>query len=215
MQNFKFKLKVSKVNRKDDILKECSSKFGVYIWGVVDKNSNFSPIYIGQAGGMIKNEFHSSSTDLAKRLLKHTKFIDNYNILKVDNFDSKNSIIKSDKEVLKMLKKEFSVYAANFAYINFKWDDNLNRVVGGKNNIKNEKITNSNLQKSLNHISTNFGFKYIEVPIDLLVIDGYNTSQIKRIILGLEKHVSNLYGNKGEKMIGMSLGKTEFIFELD
>jgi hypothetical protein len=148
-------------------------------------------------------------------LLKHTKFIDNYNILKVDNFDSKNSIIKSDKEVLKMLKKEFSVYAANFAYINFKWDDNLNRVVGGKNNIKNEKITNSNLQKSLNHISTNFGFKYIEVPIDLLVKDGYNTSQIKRIILGLEKHVSNLYGNKGEKMIGMSLGKTEFIFELD
>jgi hypothetical protein len=215
MQNFNFKLKVSKVNRKDDILKECSSKFGVYIWGVVDENSNFAPIYIGQAGGMIKNEFHLSSTDLSKRLIKHTKFIDNYNILKVDNFDSKNSIIKSDKEVLKMLKKEFSEYAANFAYINFKWDDNLNRVVGGKNNIKNEKITNSNLQKSLNHISINFGFKYIEVPIDLLLKDGYNTSQIKRIILGLEKHVSNLYGNKGEKMIGMSLGKTEFIFELD
>jgi hypothetical protein len=203
----KFKFKKSSLLQEKDIFKECQNKFGVYIWGIHEPNNNFIPIYVGQAGGKIKNEFKNSSTSIASRLNKHIHFIDNYNILKKDEIKNKNTILETDYEVKKMNRIMFENYSSKFAYINFQWDYKTNKVIGGKNSIKLSKTTSPDLMNTLNHIKSNFRFQYIDIEYDKLIQEGKSIQEIKQIILDLEKYVTNEYINKGEKLIGMTLGK--------
>lgn len=210
----KFKFKKSELLQEKDIYRECKNKFGIYIWGIQEPNSNFIPIYVGQAGGKIKNDFKNSTTSIASRLNKHIHFIDNYNILKKDEIKNKNNILKADNEVIKMNKIMFEDYSAKFAYINFQWNIKKNKVIGGKNSIKLSKSTSTDLMCSINHIKSNFRFQYIDVECDKLIEEGKSVQEIKQIILDLEKYVTNDYIRKKEKLIGMTLGKTIYQYKI-
>ena len=210
----KFKFKKSPLLLEKDIFKECENKFGVYIWGIQEANSNFIPIYVGQAGGKIKNDFKNSTTSIASRLNKHIHFIDNYNILKEEEIKNKNTILETDYEVKKMNKIMFENYSSKFAYINFQWNIEKNKVNCGKNTIILSKSNSPDLMKTIKYITSNFRFQYIDIECDKLIQEGKSIQEIKQIILDLEKYVTNEYISNGEKLIGMTLGKIKYEYEL-
>lgn len=173
--------------------------YGIYIWGV-EINNTFIPLYVGQAGGKTKSTTGKNKSDIKNRLTDHLKFKDNYNLLKVKNLTRKNSILKTDSEVKKMGKEDFEIYSKRFAYINFCWCEDAGKVIGGKNNLVQEKKTKKKLIKIIEFIQNNFRFKYIKMA------DNNNLAKMKIQILEKEKEVYEKYNLiENNKTIGTSL----------